>query len=77
MIRYVAFIVLGCAFVSGLWMTVQTHRLYAQTGISDGRNPREPLGRHVRPGLDRARFLLSARPGRVAGFRREAFFSSR
>jgi hypothetical protein len=31
MIRYVAFIVLGCAFVSGLWMTVQTHRLYAQT----------------------------------------------
>jgi hypothetical protein len=30
-----------------------------------------------RPGLDRARFLLSARPGRAAGFRREAFFSSR
>jgi hypothetical protein len=31
MIRYVAFVVLGCAFVAGLWMTVQTHRLYAQT----------------------------------------------
>ena len=45
--------------------------------ISDGRGRREPLGRRVRPGLDRARFLLSARPGRVAGFRREAFFSSR
>ena len=31
MVRYVAFVVLGCAFVAGLWMTVQTHRLYAQT----------------------------------------------
>jgi hypothetical protein len=31
MLRYVAFIVLGCAFVSGLWVTVQTHRLYEQT----------------------------------------------
>ena len=27
MMRYVAFVVLGCAFVAGLWMTVQTHRL--------------------------------------------------
>jgi hypothetical protein len=31
MMRYVAFLVLGCAFVSGLWVTVQTHRLYEQT----------------------------------------------
>jgi hypothetical protein len=31
MIRYVAFVVLGCAFVALFWMTVQTHRLYAQT----------------------------------------------
>jgi hypothetical protein len=30
MVRYVAFVVLGCAFVSGLWVTVQTHRLYQQ-----------------------------------------------
>lgn len=29
--RYVAFVVLGCAFVTGLWMTVQTHRLYENT----------------------------------------------
>ena len=29
--RYVAFVVLGCAFVTGLWMTVQTHRLYEST----------------------------------------------
>ena len=32
MVRYVAFVVLGCAFVSGLWMTVQTH--YAQTATA-------------------------------------------
>jgi hypothetical protein len=31
MVRYVAFVVLGCAFVMALWATVQTHRLYAQT----------------------------------------------
>ena len=31
MVRYVAFVVLGCAFVTALWATVQTHRLYAQT----------------------------------------------
>jgi hypothetical protein len=31
MIRYVAFVVLGCAFVSSLWITIQTHRLYEQT----------------------------------------------
>src|SRR5262249_16377864 len=31
MMRYVAFVVLGCAFVSSLWVTVQTHRLYEQT----------------------------------------------
>jgi hypothetical protein len=31
MMRYVAFLVLGCAFVSGLWVTVQTYRLYEQT----------------------------------------------
>jgi hypothetical protein len=30
MMRYVAFVVLGCAFVAGLLVTVQTHRLYAQ-----------------------------------------------
>jgi hypothetical protein len=29
--------------------------------ISDGRDRREPLGRRVRAGLDRARFLLSTR----------------
>jgi hypothetical protein len=29
--RYVAFVVLGCSFVTGLWMTVQTHRLYENT----------------------------------------------
>jgi hypothetical protein len=31
MVRSVAFVVLGCAFVTGLWMTVQTHRLSQQT----------------------------------------------
>ena len=31
MMRYVAFVVLGCAFVAALWMTVQTHRLSEQT----------------------------------------------
>jgi len=31
MVRYVAFVVLGCAFLSVFWTTVQTHRLYAQT----------------------------------------------
>jgi hypothetical protein len=31
MMRYVAFVVLGCAFVAGLWVTVQTHRLSEQT----------------------------------------------
>jgi hypothetical protein len=31
MVRYVAFVVLGCAFVAGLWVMVETHRLYAQT----------------------------------------------
>ena len=31
MVRYVAFVVLGCAFVASLWATVQTHRLYQQT----------------------------------------------
>ena len=31
MMRYVAFVVLGCAFVTGLWVTVQTHRLSEQT----------------------------------------------
>jgi hypothetical protein len=31
MVRYVAFVVLGCAFVAGLLMTVQTHRLSQQT----------------------------------------------
>jgi hypothetical protein len=41
--------------------------------ISDGRDRREPLGRRVRAGLDRAGFLLSAQPDRVAGFRRGAF----
>lgn len=34
MIRYVAFVVLGCAFVAGLWVTVQTHRRYAQTATA-------------------------------------------
>jgi len=34
MMRYVAFVVLGCAFVAGLWVTVQTHRLYAQTATA-------------------------------------------
>ncbi|MFZ1149821.1 MAG: hypothetical protein WAR76_08815 [Xanthobacteraceae bacterium] len=31
MVRYVAFVVLGCAFVAALWVTVETHRLYEQT----------------------------------------------
>jgi hypothetical protein len=31
MVRYVAFVGLGCAFLAVLWMTAQTHRLYAQT----------------------------------------------
>ena len=31
MIKYVAFVVLGRAFVSSLWITIQTHRLYEQT----------------------------------------------
>ncbi len=31
MVRYVAFVVLGCAFVASLWVTVHTHRLYQQT----------------------------------------------
>jgi len=31
MMRYVAFVVLGCAFTGGLWVTVETHRLYQQT----------------------------------------------
>jgi hypothetical protein len=31
MMRYVAFVVLGCAFVAGLWVTVQTHRLSERT----------------------------------------------
>jgi len=31
MVRYVAFVVLGCTFVAGLWVTVETHRLYEQT----------------------------------------------
>ncbi len=30
MLRYVAFVVLGCAFLTLLWMTVHTHRLYAE-----------------------------------------------
>jgi hypothetical protein len=31
MVRYIAFVVLGCAFVAGLWLTVETHRLSEQT----------------------------------------------
>jgi hypothetical protein len=31
MVRYIAFVVLGCAFVAGLWLTVETHRLSKQT----------------------------------------------
>jgi len=31
MVRYVAFVVLGCAFVAALWTTVETHRLFEQT----------------------------------------------
>jgi hypothetical protein len=31
MVKYVAFVVLGCAFVAGLWVTVETHRLSEQT----------------------------------------------
>jgi hypothetical protein len=45
--------------------------------ISDGRDRREPLGRRVRAGLDWARFLFRPQPGRVAGFRHEAFLCSR
>jgi hypothetical protein len=30
MVRYVAFVVLGCAFVVAMWATVQTHRLSEQ-----------------------------------------------
>jgi hypothetical protein len=31
MVRYIAFVVLGCAFVAGLWLTVETHRLSEET----------------------------------------------
>jgi hypothetical protein len=31
MVRCVAFVVLGCAFVAALWTTVETHRLFDQT----------------------------------------------
>jgi hypothetical protein len=31
MVRCVGFVVLGCAFVAGLWMTVETHRLSEPT----------------------------------------------
>jgi hypothetical protein len=34
MVRYVAFVVLGCAFVGGLWLTVETHRLSEQTATA-------------------------------------------
>jgi hypothetical protein len=41
--------------------------------ISDGRDRREPLGRRVRDGLDRAGFLLSAQRGRSPVFDAELF----
>jgi hypothetical protein len=41
MVRYVAFLVLGTAFVTGMVTTVQTHRLFASTPVNyvDGHWP--------------------------------------
>jgi hypothetical protein len=45
MVRYVAFLVLGSAFVTGIVTTVQTHRLFASTPVNyvDGHWPSSVL----------------------------------